>query len=163
MSSNPDQGPVNGVTAHLTIAGKRATEAIDFYKRAFAAEEAMPPMMADDGERIMHAHLRINGGSVMLNDDFPEYGGAAGAPASVTLHLQVDDADRWFERATSAGAEVSMPLDDMFWGDRYGQVKDPFGHSWSMAHPLRDTAMSEDELREASKDAMCGEPQSAAA
>ncbi|MBC7987681.1 MAG: VOC family protein [Sphingomonadaceae bacterium] len=137
MERNPDQGPNDGVTPHLTIGDKRAGEAIDFYKRAFGAEEAMPAHMADDGERIMHAHLRINGGSVMLNDDFPEYGGAAGAPAAVTLHLQVDDADRWFERATGAGAEVSMPIDDMFWGDRYGQVKDPFGHSWSIGAPVK--------------------------
>jgi PhnB protein len=110
---------------------------VDFYKAAFAAEEAMPPHMADDGERIMHAHLRINGGSIMLNDDFPEYHGGAGKPGAVTLHLQVDDADRWFERATAAGANVTMPLADQFWGDRYGQVKDPFGHSWSIGAPSR--------------------------
>jgi PhnB protein len=135
----PDQGPTNGVTPHLTIAGRRGSEAVDFYKAAFGAEEAMPPHMADDGERIMHAHLRINGGSVMLNDEFPEYGegGTAGTPGAVTLHLQVDDADRWFERATHAGASVTMPLDDQFWGDRYGQVKDPFGHSWSIGSPSR--------------------------
>jgi PhnB protein len=132
-----DQGPTNGVTPHLTIADKRAAEAIDFYRRAFAAEEAMPAMKADDGERIMHAHLRINGGSVMLNDDFPEYTGGVSMPGAVTLHLQVDDADRWFERATAAGASVTMPLADQFWGDRYGQVKDPFGHSWSIGAPVR--------------------------
>jgi PhnB protein len=135
----PDQGPTNGVTPHLTIGGRRGREAIDFYKKAFGADEAMPPHMADDKERIMHAHLRINGGSVMLNDEFPEYGecGAAGTPGAVTLHLQVDDADRWFERATQAGATVTMPLADQFWGDRYGQVKDPFGHSWSIGAPSR--------------------------
>jgi PhnB protein len=114
------------------MTGRRAAEAIRFYEQAFGAEQAMPPMVADDGERIMHAHLRINGGSVMLNDDFPEYGYAAGEPQAVTLHLQVDDADRWFERAVQAGATISMPLADQFWGDRYGQVKDPFGHSWSV-------------------------------
>lgn len=138
MGSNPDQGPMNGVTAHLTIGGRRAAEAIDFYKRAFGAEEAMPPVKAQDGERIMHAHLKVNGGSIMLNDDFPEYGGGLpGAPVGVTLHLQVDDADRWFERATQAGATVTMPLGDQFWGDRYGQVKDPFGHSWSIGSPIQ--------------------------
>lgn len=137
MAGNPDQGPVGGVTPHLTIGDKRAKEAIDFYKRAFGAEEAMPPHMAQDGERIMHAHLRINGGSVMLNDDFPEYGGAAGRPAAVTLHLQVDDADKWFARALDAGAAETMPLGDQFWGDRYGQVKDPFGHSWSIGAPIK--------------------------
>lgn len=137
MSANPDQGSANGVTPHLTIGGRRATEAVRFYRQAFGAEEAMPPHMADDGERIMHAHLRVNGGSVMLNDEFPEYGpgGAAGTPDGVTLHLQVDDADRWFARAIEAGAEVTMPLADQFWGDRYGQVRDPFGHRWSIGAP----------------------------
>ena len=136
-AAHEDQGPANGVTPHLTIGDRRAKEAIDFYTRAFGAEQAMPPHMADDGERVMHAHLRINGGSVMLNDDFPEYGGGAGKPGAVTLHLQVDDADRWFERAVGAGATTTMPLADQFWGDRYGQVKDPFGHSWSIGAPVR--------------------------
>lgn len=138
MSSNPDQGPANGVTPHLTIVDKRAVDAIAFYKDAFAAEEAMPAHKADDGERIMHSHLRINGGSVMLNDDFPEYrGGPTPAPSAVTLHLQVDDADAWFDRALKAGATISMPLADQFWGDRYGQVTDPFGHSWSIGAPVK--------------------------
>ncbi len=138
MTSNPDQGPSGGVTAHLTIGDRRAAEAIEFYKAAFAAEEAMPPYMADDGARIMHAHLKINGGSLMLNDDFPEYmGGPVGAPAGTTLHLQVDDADAWFERAVAAGATPVMPLAAMFWGDRDGQVKDPFGHSWSIGAPVK--------------------------
>lgn len=138
MTANPDQGPTNGVTAHLTIGDRRAAEAIRFYKAAFAAEEAMPPHLADDGQRIMHSHLRINGGSVMLNDDFPEYmGGPTPPPAAVTLHLQVDDADAWFERATEAGATVAMPLADQFWGDRYGQVRDPFGHRWSIGGPVK--------------------------
>ncbi len=138
MANNPDQGPSGGVTAHLTIGEKRAADAIAFYKKAFAAEEAMPAHMADDGERIMHAHLRINGGSVMLNDDFPEYsGGPAAKPSAVTLHLQVDDADAWFDRAVQAGASVAMPLADQFWGDRYGQVTDPFGHSWSIGAPAK--------------------------
>ena len=80
--------------------------------------------MADDGKRIMHAHLKLNGGSLMLNDDFPEFGhGAATAPASVTLHLQVPDADAAWQRALDAGSEVRFPLADQFWGDRYGQVK----------------------------------------
>lgn len=137
MAGNPDQGPTDGVTPHLTIGDKRAKDAIAFYRTAFGAEEAMAPRMAEDGERIMHAHLRINGGSVMMNDDFPEYGGGAGKPGAVTLHLQVDDADRWFDRAVEAGATPTMPLADMFWGDRYGQVRDPFGHSWSIGAPVK--------------------------
>jgi PhnB protein len=137
MEQNQEQGPVTGVTPHLTIRDGRAAEAIDFYKAAFGAQEAMR-MRAQDGKRLMHVHLRINGGSVMMNDDFPEYrGGPSGEPASVTLHLQVDDADRWFERAVQAGATVSMPLADQFWGDRYGRVKDPFGHDWSIGASKR--------------------------
>ena len=82
MERNDDQGPAGGITAHLTIRDNRAAEAIDFYKNAFGAELAMDPFMADDGKRIMHAHLTINGGHLMLNDDFPEYGGAASAPGA---------------------------------------------------------------------------------
>src|SRR5215217_4362709 len=88
-----NQGPAGGITAHLTIRGNRGADAIDFYSKAFGAEE-IGRHMADDGKRIMHAHLKLNGGHLMLNDDFPEFGhGAATAPASVTLHLQVKDAD----------------------------------------------------------------------
>lgn len=134
--ANEDQGPTNGVTAHLTIGEGKAVDAIAFYEKAFGATQAMEPHMADDGKRVMHAHLKINGGSVMLNDDFPEYtGGPVGVPAAVTLHLQVDDADAWFTRATEAGATVRMPLADQFWGDRYGQLDDPFGHRWSIGAP----------------------------
>jgi PhnB protein len=132
-----DQGPTTGLTPHLTIRDGRAAEAIDFYTRAFGATERIR-MPADDGKRLMHAHLTINGASLMLNDDFPEYRGgeAEGAPSGLTLHLQVDDADRWFERAKQAGATEIMALQDMFWGDRYGQVSDPFGYRWSIATPI---------------------------
>lgn len=133
-----EQGPMNGVTPHLTVLGGAAADAVDFYKRAFGAKE-LARLPADDGKRILHGHLRINDGSIMLADDFPEYCGGAesGKPASVTLHLQVDDADAWFDRAVEAGATPTMPLADMFWGDRYGQVKDPFGHTWSIASPVK--------------------------
>jgi PhnB protein len=136
LGADGDQGPHGGVTPHLSLSDGAA--AVDFYKQAFGAEELMR-MLADDGRRIMHGHLRINGASVMLADHFPEYcGGApASAPAGVTLHLQVDDADAWFDRAVAAGAKPVMPLDDMFWGDRYGQVEDPFGHRWSIGSPIR--------------------------
>jgi PhnB protein len=139
MSANPDQGPSGGVTPHLTIKDRRGHDAVAFYKAAFGAMEAMPPHLAEDGERIMHAHLRINGGSVMLNDEFPEYGecGAGSTPGGVTLHLQVTDADEVWNRATQAGATPTMPLGDQFWGDRYGQLKDPFGHSWSIGAPVK--------------------------
>lgn len=135
------QGPTTGLTPHLSIRDGRAGEAIEFYKAAFAAHEATR-MSAEDGKRLMHAHLIINAASLMLADDFPEYrggGGAASAPAGVTLHLQVEDADAWFDRAVAAGAEVRMPLADMFWGDRYGQLADPFGHVWAVGAPVRRT------------------------
>jgi PhnB protein len=125
-----------GVTPHLTIRDAKGSVAVEFYKAAFGAEE-LGRHLADDGNRIMHAHLRINGGSVMLNDDFPEYTGGIAVPAGVTLHIQVDDPDAWWARAVSAGATVRMPLDNQFWGDRYGQVVDPFGHSWSIGGPLK--------------------------
>ena len=131
-----DMGPTGGVTAHLTIPDGRAAEAVDFYRRAFGAEPAMEPMMGEDGKRIMHAHLRLNGGSLMLNDDFPEYGGGKPAPnGAVTLHLQVTDADAVFNQALEAGATETMKLEDQFWGDRYGQLRDPFGVTWSIGAP----------------------------
>ncbi len=134
--TNDDMGPTSGVTAHITIPDGRAPEAIDFYRRAFGAELAMEPMMGEDGERVMHAHLRLNGGSLMLNDDFPEYGGGRPAPNSaITLHLQVADADLLFNQALQAGATETMKLEDQFWGDRYGQLRDPFGVTWSIGAP----------------------------
>ena len=128
------QGPHGGVTAHLTIRDNRAGEAIDFYTKAFGAEE-LGRHMADDGKRIMHAHLKLNGGHLMLNDHFTEFGSPEGQPAGSTLHLQVTDADASWIRALGAGAAIRFPLADQFWGDRYGQVKDPFGFTWSIGAP----------------------------
>jgi PhnB protein len=130
---------MNGVTPYLTIGGGRAKEAVDFYKKAFDAEE-LGRHPAEDGKRLVHAHLRVNGADLMLSDHFPEYcgGAAAPSPAGVTLHLAVDDADPAWSRAVGAGAEVTMPLADQFWGDRYGQLKDPFGHLWSIGAPSRE-------------------------
>lgn len=131
------QGPTTGVAPHLTIPSRGGQAAIEFYVRAFGAEELIRHL-AEDGERLMHAHLRINGGSVLLNDEFPEYGGEQDVvPKGVTVHLQVDDADEWWNRAMLAGAVPVFPLDDQFWGDRYGQLKDPFGHSWSIGSPIK--------------------------
>jgi PhnB protein len=132
-----EQGPSGGVTAHLTIRDGKAADAIDFYKKAFTAEEAARHM-ADDGKRILHAHLKINGGSLMLNDEFPEFMSApATPPGSLVLHLQVPDADAAWKRAVDAGAEVRFELADQFWGDRYGQVQDPFGFTWSIGAPVK--------------------------
>ncbi len=122
--------PIHGVTPYLMVRG--AAEAAEFYKRAFGAEELMRTA-AEDGKRLIHCHLKINGADVMMSDEFPEYGASLGeGPNGVTLHLQVDDADEWWARATDAGATVVMPLAEQFWGDRYGQIRDPFGHTWSI-------------------------------
>jgi PhnB protein len=121
---------VRGVTPYLTVRG--AAAAIDFYKLAFGAVE-IARMPAPDGVRLIHAHLRINDDDLLMSDDFGGAGGDdPGDPCGVTLHLQVDDADRWWARALAAGAQVKMPIAAQFWGDRYGQIKDPFGHTWSI-------------------------------
>lgn len=125
------------VTAHLICEG--ASEAIAFYQKAFGAVE-ISRLAGPDG-KIMHAELRIGDSPVMLCDDFPDYGSrgplALGGTA-VVLHLYVPDADAAWARALEAGARPTMPLSDMFWGDRYGQVVDPFGHRWSIATHKRD-------------------------
>ncbi|KRA58594.1 glyoxalase [Caulobacter sp. Root655] len=133
---DPTRAPQSGVTPYLSVVGGKA--AVEFYKRAFLAEETFRNT-ADDGERILHSRLIINGDWVMLSDHFAEMAGGAAfvPPASVTLHLQVDDADTWWNRAIEAGATVRFPLADQFWGDRYGQLVDPFGHSWSIASKIK--------------------------
>ena len=138
MAEDPrPQGPATGIAPHLTIPSRGGQAAIEFYTRAFGATEVRR-MLAEDGERLMHAYLRINGGDVMLHDEFPEMNGEQDiAPQGVTLHLQVDDADEWWNRAILAGAVPVFPLADQFWGDRYGQLKDPFGHSWSIGSPIK--------------------------
>ena len=138
MAEDPrPQGPATGIAPHLTIPSRGGQAALEFYQAAFGAtvDRSVP---AEDGERLMHAHLIINGGSVMLHDEFPEYGHEADmTPKGMTLHLQVDDADEWWNRALAAGASPMIPLEDQFWGDRYGQVKDPFGHCWSIGGPIK--------------------------
>lgn len=135
--ANPNQGPTTGLTPHIAIPDKRGSEAIDFYAKAFGATENMR-MPAEDGVRLMHAHLTVNGTSLMMHDDFPEYTGhAMAAPTGVTLHLHVDDTDAWYQRAMDAGASSTLEPHDAFWGDRYAQVKDPFGHLWSIGGPIK--------------------------
>ena len=140
MERDPNQGPTGGLTPHIQIGDKRAAEAIDWYVRAFGATE-MRRQVAEDGVRLMHAHILINGASLMMHDEFPEYVGDGDVGPSggsgLTLHLQVDDADAWYDRAVKAGADARMPLQDMFWGDRYGQIVDPFGYRWSIACPSK--------------------------
>ena len=130
----PDMGRIPGVTPYLTVNG--GTAAIAFYEAAFGAV-VLFVKDAQDGHRIMHATLEINGGALMLSDNFTEFMGEMTPPASVTLHLQVHDADVWWDRAVAAGATIRMPLEDQFWGDRYGQLTDPFGHTWAIGGPKK--------------------------
>ena len=130
------------ITPHLVVEG--AADAIEFYRRAFGAEE-LARLPREDG-RIMHALLRIGDSMLMMADTCPEWHGAgsqAGQGAAITLHLYVPDVDAAFQQALEAGAETVMPVADMFWGDRYGQLRDPFGQHWSMATRQRDVAPDE--------------------
>ncbi|MDQ3774319.1 MAG: VOC family protein [Pseudomonadota bacterium] len=140
------------VTPHLICAG--AADAIEFYKKAFDAVE-MARVPGPQG-KLIHACIRIGDSVVMLVDEFPDWGSFGpkslnGSP--VTIHLQVEDVDAVFERAVRVGAKITMPLEDMFWGDRYGKLEDPFGHHWSVATHIRD--VSPEEMQQAAQKA-CG-------
>jgi PhnB protein len=138
-SVNPIPEGMHTVTPHLVCAGAGA--AIDFYKKAFGATETS--RMPGPGGKLMHASIRIGDSAVMLVDEMPEWGSLGpkalkGSP--VVIHLYVDDVDAFTVRAVAAGAKVTMPVADMFWGDRYGQLEDPFGHRWSVATHVRDVS-----------------------
>ena len=123
-------------------------EAIEFYKKAFGAEE-IHRLPAPDGKKIMHAQIRIGNSYVFLVDDFPEFcNGKSGSAKAlggtpVTIHHYVQDVDAAIKRAQDAGATIVMPATDMFWGDRYGLVTDPFGHRWSIATHKKDLTVPE--------------------
>ncbi|MBI1199634.1 MAG: VOC family protein [Phenylobacterium sp.] len=117
-----------GVIAYLAVDG--AVKAAELYRKAFAAEIAAQHPVDDKG-RTMHIHLYVNGSSMMLGDFYEEHGHAKVAPAAITLQLIVDDAQAWFDRAVAAGCEGIMPPQKMFWGDIWGQVRDPFGFVWA--------------------------------
>ncbi|WP_205633254.1 VOC family protein [Mycobacteroides immunogenum] len=127
------------VSPYIIVEDSRA--AIEFYKNAFGAEE-LGLLETPDG-KVMHAAVKINGTTIMMNDDFPEYNdGKSSTPTAlggtpVTIHLTVPNVDDWFSRAVGAGATVEMPLEDQFWGDRFGVIKDPFGHLWSLGQPVK--------------------------
>ncbi|MGA2128200.1 MAG: VOC family protein [Xanthobacteraceae bacterium] len=144
--AKPIPDGMHTVTPHLVCAG--AAEAIAFYQKAFGAVEVMR-MPGPDG-KLMHASVRIGDSAVMLVDEMPEHGALGpkalkGSP--VTIHLSVEDVDAFVSRAVAAGAKVTMPVADMFWGDRYGRIEDPFGHHWSIATHIRD--MSPEEMQQA--------------
>jgi PhnB protein len=139
---------MTAVTPHLVCAG--AADAIEFYKKAFDAVEIA--RIAGNSGRLMHAALKIGGATIMLVDEMPEWGALGplalkGSP--VTIHLYVEDADATFAQAVKAGATATVQPTDMFWGDRYSQVVDPFGHKWSIATHKRD--VSPEEMQQAAK------------
>ena len=139
---------MHSVTPHLVCAG--AADAIAFYKKAFNAQE-LAQLAGPDG-KLMHGLIKIGDSMLMLVDEYPQWdslGPKARNGTSVTLHLYVEDADAQFKQAIDAGCEVRMPLADMFWGDRYGVVQDPFGHLWSIATHVRD--VSPEEIRAAAE------------
>jgi uncharacterized glyoxalase superfamily protein PhnB len=123
-----------GVVAYLNVDG--AIRAADFYQRALGAEIAASHPTDDKG-RTMHVHLYINNSSVMLCDFYPEHGHPPQKPQAFTMTLMVNDIDAWWRRAVDAGAEVVMPIADMFWGARYGQFRDPFGVTWALNEQKR--------------------------
>ena len=143
------------LTPHLVVKG--AGEAIEFYKKAFGAEE-LTRMPGPDGKTIMHAALKIGDSRLFLVDEFPQMGSVGplslgGSP--VFIHVFVEDVDTVFNQAVSAGAEVRMPLVDAFWGDRYGQLVDPFGHKWSLATHKED--LTPEEISKRAEAAFSGE------
>lgn len=153
MGSHAKQIPegFHTVTPYLVV--RDAAGAIDFYKKAFGAEELF--RLEGLPGKIGHAEIKIGDSIIMLSDEMP--GGDCRSPQSlggtaVNIVLYVKDVDQVFNQAVSAGAKVSMPLADMFWGDRFGQVTDPFGHSWSLATHKED--VPPEELRKRHQAAM---------
>jgi uncharacterized glyoxalase superfamily protein PhnB len=138
------------VTPYLVISG--ASKAIEFYKKAFNAKETSRNELPDG--RILNAQIRIGDSIVMLSEEFP--GSDAKSPTSlgtstVTLHLYSKDAEKLWQQAISAGAKITMPMEDRFWGERYGQLTDPFGHRWSISKRVK---MSAEEMETKRKAAM---------
>jgi uncharacterized glyoxalase superfamily protein PhnB len=151
MSVQPIPKGYHTLTPYLTV--RDAVRAIQFYKDAFGAEE-IGVMKGPDG-KVMHAEVRIGDSLVMLADESPQFG--ALSPLSIGgsgmgLHVYVEEVDSAFDRAIKAGGTVEMPVTDMFWGDRYGKLTDPFGHKWSIATRKRN--MTSEEIEEGQKEFM---------
>ena len=151
VSAIPDG--YTSVTPYLTVTD--AAKAIDFYRHAFGAEE-LSRLMAQDGERVVHAELRIGNARLMLADSFPEWNTPLPARdgAGVGVHLYVDDVDAVMAAAEKHGARILMPAMDAFWGDRFGKLLDPYGVSWGVATHIRD--LTPDEIAEGAKQALGG-------
>ena len=139
----------HSVTPSLVVCN--AAEAIEFYKKAFNANEIYK-FPTPDG-KILHAMIQIGDSFVMMSDEFPTMGMKSPATlggTAVTLHLYVEDSDKIFKQAVDAGAVITMPIMDSFWGDRFGTVMDPYGHSWAIATHKID--MTPDGLRKAGQE-----------
>jgi len=142
---------MHSVTPHLICAG--GVDAIIFYKQAFGAVE-VSRLLGEQG-KLMHALICIGDSAIMLSDEFPDWGSFGPKSlqgSSVFIHLYVADVDAAVKRAAAAGAKITMPVADMFWGDRYGQLEDPFGHRWSIATHIRD--LDPQEMQQAMKSAV---------
>ncbi len=149
MSVNKNPKGLHTVTPGLTV--NDAKGAIEFYKKAFGAVE-IEVCYGPDGKKVMHSEIKIGDSVIMLNDEFPEMGCISPKTlggSSIAIYLQVDDADMWFERAVKAGATISMPIADQFWGDRHGQVLDPYGYKWGVSTHVKD--LTEEEMQAAMK------------
>ena len=148
------QLPAGYHTLTPSVIVKDARKAIDFYKRAFGAQEV--DVMAGPDGKVMHAELTIGNSRLMMGEENPAWPAFKSAETlgacPISLHLYVDDVDASFKRALDAGAKVEMPVDDMFWGDRYGKVKDPFGHTWGLATRVKD--LSPEEIAKAGREWM---------
>lgn len=145
-STQPIPAGFNTVTPHLVV--KDAAKAIEFYKKAFGAQEKSKLAMPDG--RIMHAHIQIGDSNVFLCDEFPEHDCGTASPATLgkahaVLHVYVEDVDKAYQKAVDAGANAVMPPQDMFWGDRYGRLVDPFGQPWSIASHKED--LTDEEIK----------------
>ena len=150
-ATKPIPSNMSSLTPHLVCSD--AIQAIEFLKKAFGAVEEMK-LLAPNGQ-LVHAALRIGDSMLMLAEECPQWGSLGpkslnGSP--VVIHLMVPDVDATVAQAIAAGATLTMPVSDMFWGDRYGQIVDPFGHRWSVATRVRD--LSPEEMHEAMLKAM---------
>ena len=155
--ATPIPSAFHTITPHLVIKG--AEGAIDFYKQAFGAEEVcrMPFPGPDGTNRIGHAELQIGDSMLFLADEFPENGiTGPNGHSPVTIHLYVPDVDAVYNRAIEAGATATMPPADMFWGDRYSKLVDPFGHHWSVATHIED--VTPEQMKERMAAMFSGEP-----
>lgn len=150
MGTKPIPNGFHTLTANLVV--KDASDAIEFYKKAFDAQEIYRDY-TPNGKNIIHAELKIGDSIIMLNDEFPSWSVLSPKSiggSSVTIHMYVNDVDKMFNKAVAAGAKVTMPLMDAFWGDRYGHLEDPFGHKWSIATHKKD--LSREEIRKAAEE-----------